>query len=58
LNTGPPAKKVVEVYWPSPPPEWVALNSDESVIPETRQPVAGGGGGGGGGDYARSPGEN
>ncbi|CAN0915607.1 hypothetical protein LINGRAHAP2_LOCUS29220 [Linum grandiflorum] len=31
---------MVEVFWPSPPPEWVALNSYESVIPETGQAVA------------------
>ncbi|CAN1144211.1 Putative ribonuclease H protein At1g65750 [Linum perenne] len=35
ITPGPPAKTVVDVSWMPPPPEWVTLNSDGSVIPET-----------------------
>ncbi|CAH9053278.1 unnamed protein product [Cuscuta europaea] len=36
-----PTKMMVDVSWPL-PPSWVALNSDRSVIPQTRRAAAGG----------------
>ncbi|CAH9063024.1 unnamed protein product [Cuscuta europaea] len=41
-HTSLPTKMMVDVSWPPPPPAWVALNSDGSVIPETRRAAAGG----------------
>ncbi|CAN1121084.1 Putative ribonuclease H protein At1g65750 [Linum perenne] len=42
ITPGPPAKTVVDVTWMPPPPEWLTLNSDGSVIPETERAAAGG----------------
>ncbi|CAN1147840.1 Putative ribonuclease H protein At1g65750, partial [Linum perenne] len=35
ITLGPTTKLVVDVSWMPPPPEWVTLTSDGSVIPET-----------------------
>ncbi|CAN1342708.1 Putative ribonuclease H protein At1g65750, partial [Linum perenne] len=42
ITPSPPAKTVVDVSWMPPPPEWVTLNSDGFVIPETGRAAAGG----------------
>ena len=42
ISAGPPTRTVLDVSWPSSPPEWATLNSDESVIPETVRAPAGG----------------
>ncbi|CAN1217110.1 hypothetical protein LINPERPRIM_LOCUS898, partial [Linum perenne] len=42
ITPGLPAKTVVDVSWMPPPPEWVTLNFDDSVIPETGRAAAAG----------------
>ncbi|CAI0381292.1 unnamed protein product [Linum tenue] len=42
LKTVLPIRTEVEISWKSPPPEWVTLNSDGSVLPDTGQAAAGG----------------
>ncbi|CAN1174153.1 hypothetical protein LINPERPRIM_LOCUS9721 [Linum perenne] len=38
----PPAKTEVCISWESTPPEWVTLNSNGSVLPESGQTATGG----------------
>ncbi|CAN0908809.1 Putative ribonuclease H protein At1g65750, partial [Linum grandiflorum] len=42
VHIGSPITTVVDVFWSSPSPEWFAINSDGSVIPETGKTAAGG----------------
>ncbi|CAN1785849.1 Putative ribonuclease H protein At1g65750, partial [Linum perenne] len=42
-HTGPPSRTGEYISWePTPPPEWVSLNSDGSVLSESEQVAAGG----------------